>query len=115
MFRNIFIKDDNLKLGTIGLTTLINESIEHPSQTEINVFSYMSPEMLSKHTFDIQTDIWSFGCIMYEVFTLQKAFTSYKVQELIYSVVYGNKMFRLDDSEMTKLLNMYFILILSFL
>lgn len=37
--------------------------------------NYMSPEILNSHLYNNKTDIWSFGCVLYELLTLEKAFS----------------------------------------
>ncbi|XP_029021885.1 uncharacterized protein LOC114865036 [Betta splendens] len=37
---------------------------------------YMAPEVYLKGTFDVKSDIWSVGCILYELCTLQPAFSA---------------------------------------
>ena len=43
----------------------------------------MSPEMLEGEAYGFSTDIWSFGCVVYELFTLKKAFQGEKILKKI--------------------------------
>jgi serine/threonine protein kinase len=36
--------------------------------------NYMSPEVFENKLYDFKTDIWSFGCVVFEMLTLEKAF-----------------------------------------
>ncbi len=48
---------------------------------------YMSPEQAQGKPVDKSTDIWSFGCLLYEMLTGQKAFEGNTVTEIIASVL----------------------------
>eukprot|EP00923_Selenidium_pygospionis_P051972 GHVN01089987.1.p1 GENE.GHVN01089987.1~~GHVN01089987.1.p1 ORF type:complete len:1184 (-),score=207.18 GHVN01089987.1:1616-5167(-) len=66
--QNIFLADDNVnvKLGDFGLAKLM-----HPTQllaeTHVGTPYYMSPEVLGKSHYDEKSDIWSLGCLLYEM------------------------------------------------
>ena len=49
--------------------------------------AYMSPEQASGKTVDKRTDIWAFGCVLYELLTGKQAFTGDTVTEIIASVL----------------------------
>jgi serine/threonine protein kinase len=36
--------------------------------------NYMSPEVFESKMYDFKTDIWSFGCVVFELIKLDKAF-----------------------------------------
>ena len=40
----------------------------------VQTASYMSPEMVRQWPYSGKTDIWSLGCIIYEMCTLRRAF-----------------------------------------
>jgi NIMA (never in mitosis gene a)-related kinase len=70
---NIFISESNgIKLA--GLTVaILNEkcAIKH---SLLDSLDYMSPEMMKREKHSFKSDIWSLGCIVYEVTFLRKAF-----------------------------------------
>ena len=39
---------------------------------------YMSPEIVNGHGYSYKADVWSAGCVVYEIITLKKAFGSEK-------------------------------------
>ena len=49
--------------------------------------SYMSPEQAQDQTVDKRTDIWAFGCVLYETLTGQSAFAGKTVTEIIVAVI----------------------------
>jgi eukaryotic-like serine/threonine-protein kinase len=51
--------------------------------------AYMSPEQAKGKTVDKKTDIWAFGCVLYEMLTGQAAFQGEDVTEILAAVVKG--------------------------
>ena len=49
--------------------------------------AYMSPEQARGKTLDKRTDIWSFGCVLYEMLTAQPAFPGDTLSEVIAGVI----------------------------
>jgi serine/threonine protein kinase len=49
----------------------------------IGTAAYMSPEQARGRTVDKRTDIWSFGCVLYECLTGRQAFAGETVSDLI--------------------------------
>ena len=51
--------------------------------------AYMAPEQARGRTTDKRTDIWAFGCVLYEMLTGRKAFEGEDVTDIIAAVVRG--------------------------
>ena len=50
---------------------------------------YMSPEQAKGKAVDKRTDIWAFGCILYECVTGKMAFQGETVSEILASIIKG--------------------------
>ena len=68
--RNIFIDNErNIKIGGYGLI------LDFTNEEYINSLSlYTSPELLNGQDYTKKSDIWSLGCIIYELFFKKKPF-----------------------------------------
>ncbi len=55
--------------------------------TLVGTFQYMSPEQLEGHEADTRSDIWSLGCVLYEMATGKNAFQGRSQASLIASVL----------------------------
>jgi serine/threonine-protein kinase len=93
--------DGKVKLLDFGLAKAIEEQkspedLSHsPTLTRegtkhgviLGTASYMSPEQARGQALDRKTDIWSFGCVLYEVLTGRKAFPGETVSDIIASIL----------------------------
>ncbi|KAK9356286.1 kinase-like domain-containing protein [Lipomyces doorenjongii] len=72
---NVFLDADNaVKLGDFGLSKMLDP--EHSlATTYVGTPYYMSPEVLLDQPYTPQSDIWSLGCVIYELCALQPPFT----------------------------------------
>lgn len=53
-------------------------SLSSPQQTQIGTPYYMSPEIWSRKPYNYGTDIWSLGCLTYELCALRPPFLGNK-------------------------------------
>ncbi len=71
-----------------SLPTALQESQPLTSRgTILGTFQYMSPEQLEGKEADARSDIFAFGCVLYEMVTGQKAFTGKSQASLIGSIM----------------------------
>ena len=71
---NIFIsKDYKIKIGDFGISKILKDS-DYTNTNYIGTLGYMAPELLSKEKYNNKADIWSLGCIIYELCTLNACF-----------------------------------------
>lgn len=61
-----------LKIADFGISKLLEEGAS--SKTFIGTSNYVAPEMYMGQSYDRTIDIWSLGCILYEMIELEKAF-----------------------------------------
>ena len=97
---NIFItKDDRVKILDFGLAKLREPKTQiHGSEDAtrkaltdpgivMGTAGYMSPEQVRGHTVDQRSDIFSFGAILYEMLTGNRAFNGESIVELMHSIL----------------------------
>lgn len=90
---NIFFMSDKytVKLGDFGLAKCLAPHT-HFTQTYVGTPYYMPPEVISEQAYNTVCDVWSLGCVMYELCALSPPFTAkthVQLQEKIKSGVYN--------------------------
>ena len=61
---NLFLsKDHHVKIGDLGVSTITSLGGMHC--TRVGTPLYLSPELVKQIPYDYKTDIWSFGCSLY--------------------------------------------------
>lgn len=61
----------NLKLGDLNVSKLVKNDF---AQTQTGTPFYASPEVWREDPYDFKTDIWSLGCVMFEICMLKPPF-----------------------------------------
>ncbi|XP_026577627.1 serine/threonine-protein kinase Nek11 [Pseudonaja textilis] len=84
--KNIFLKNNLVKIGDFGVSRLLMGSCDLAT-TFIGTPFYMSPEALQHQGYDTKSDIWSLGCILYEVCCLNHAFTGHSFLSIVLKIV----------------------------
>lgn len=85
---NIFLGDDNsVKLGDFGLSKMI-QSHDFAS-TYVGTPFYMSPEICAAERYTLKSDIWSLGCIMYELCAREPPFNAKTHFQLVQKIKEG--------------------------
>jgi serine/threonine protein kinase len=71
---NIFLGAQNeAKIGDFGLARVMNQESVFAC-TQVGTPYYMSPEQINEQKYNEKSDIWSLGCIVYEMAALQPPF-----------------------------------------
>ncbi|NXY32481.1 NEK11 kinase, partial [Pomatorhinus ruficollis] len=86
--KNIFLKDSLLKIGDFGVSCLLMGSCDLAT-TFTGTPYYMSPEVLKHQGYNTKSDIWSLGCILYEMCCLNHAFTGQNFLSVVLKIVEG--------------------------
>uniref|UniRef100_H2ZNB9 non-specific serine/threonine protein kinase n=1 Tax=Ciona savignyi TaxID=51511 RepID=H2ZNB9_CIOSA len=66
---NILLVNKDVKLADFGVSKQLLLSTYQGQAA--GTFLYMSPEMLKGQKYNAKSDIWSLGCVFYELFTLR--------------------------------------------
>ncbi len=70
---NIFLtKEGKIKIGDLGIAKILEK--EKYTNTFIGTIYYMSPEICENKSYTFKTDLWSLGCILYELCTFKHPF-----------------------------------------
>ena len=85
---NVFMnKDSTIKLGDMNVSKVANQRGLNYTQTGTPY--YASPEVWRDEPYDIKSDIWSLGCVLYEIVTLRPPFQATDMQGLYKRVIRG--------------------------
>lgn len=84
---NVFLnKDGTAKLGDMNVSKVVQKGL---SYTQTGTPYYASPEVWRDEAYDIKSDIWSLGCVLYEMITLKPPFRADDMQGLYKKVLKG--------------------------
>ncbi|NXT68543.1 NEK2 kinase, partial [Chaetops frenatus] len=86
---NVFLDGkQNVKLGDFGLARILHHDTSFAT-TFVGTPYYMSPEQMNYMSYNEKSDIWSLGCLVYELCTLSPPFTAYNQKELAEKIKEG--------------------------
>ncbi|XP_064442217.1 serine/threonine-protein kinase Nek5 isoform X2 [Mirounga angustirostris] len=82
--QNIFLSKNGMvaKLGDFGIARVLNNSMEL-ARTCVGTPYYLSPEICQNKPYNNKTDIWSLGCVLYELCTLKHPFEGNNIHQLV--------------------------------
>ncbi|XP_048827631.1 serine/threonine-protein kinase Nek1-like [Brienomyrus brachyistius] len=73
--QNIFLtKEETIKLGDFGVSKILRRKDEY-AKNKLEKPIYISPELWKGDIFNEKSDIWALGCVLYELCTLEFAFS----------------------------------------
>ncbi|PMD27907.1 kinase-like protein [Hyaloscypha hepaticicola] len=85
---NVFLGEDNsVKLGDFGLSKMMQA--HDFASTYVGTPFYMSPELIAAERYTLKSDIWSLGCIIYELCTRNPPFHGNSHVQLFQSIKSG--------------------------
>ena len=85
--RNIFLdSENNAKLGDFGIAKVLEHTGDF-AKTIVGSPFYLSPEICNGVPYDEKTDIWSLGCIFYEMCTLTPAFSGNNMGNVVMKIL----------------------------
>jgi len=88
--QNIFLtKTKQVKLGDFGISRILQHTYDL-AKTAIGTPYYLSPEICQETPYNHKSDIWSLGCILYEMLSLNHAFDAVSMKGLVLKILQGN-------------------------
>uniref|UniRef100_A0A8C7GTA7 non-specific serine/threonine protein kinase n=1 Tax=Oncorhynchus kisutch TaxID=8019 RepID=A0A8C7GTA7_ONCKI len=88
--KNIFLTDDGtVKLGDFGSACVLNSAKAY-AHTYVGTPYYVSPEIWDSKPYNNKSDVWSLGCVLYELCTLRHPFQAPSWKSLIMKVCRGS-------------------------
>lgn len=84
----VFLGEDNsVKLGDFGLSKMIKS--QDFASTYVGTPFYMSPEICAAEKYTLKSDIWSLGCIIYELCAREPPFNAKTHYQLVQKIKEG--------------------------
>lgn len=84
---NVFLsKDTFAKLGDLNVSKVAKKGLLY---TQTGTPYYASPEVWKDQPYDHKSDIWSMGCVLYEICTLKPPFRANDMNGLYKKVLKG--------------------------
>ena len=88
---NIFItKNGILKLGDLNISKLYKENYLNLNNSQMGTPCYAAPEIWNDKGYSFKSDIWSLGCILYEMCTLNLPFGERNIKDIYCKIMNGN-------------------------
>lgn len=87
--QNIFMtSNQEIKIGDFGIARVLQHTYDC-AKTAIGTPYYLSPEICQEMPYNQKSDVWSLGCILYEMVTLRHAFDSNSMKGLVLKILRG--------------------------
>ncbi|XP_030199723.1 serine/threonine-protein kinase Nek5 isoform X4 [Gadus morhua] len=88
--QNIFLTGggNRAKLGDFGIARMLNNTMEL-ARTCVGTPYYLSPEICESRPYNNKTDVWSLGCVLYELCTLRHPFEGSNLCQLVGKICRG--------------------------
>ncbi|BFZ00724.1 hypothetical protein BsWGS_03762 [Bradybaena similaris] len=87
--QNLFLNDRNvLKLGDFGISRILHSETD-VAVTFVGTPFYLSPEICKQKPYSYKSDMWSAGCVLYEMCCLRVPFTAINLPSLVTQIESG--------------------------
>ena len=80
---------EGVKLGDSGLSRVLDTTGDL-ARTAVGTPCYMAPELLDERPYDYKADVWSVGCVLFELLQLKRAFEARSMPALVRLVLRGD-------------------------
>jgi len=87
---NIFLMKNGIcKLGDLNITKLYKDDYLNLKNSQMGTPCYAAPEIWNDKGYSFKSDIWSLGCILYELCTLDLPFGERNIKEVYFNIMKG--------------------------
>ncbi|KAL8563476.1 hypothetical protein ACOMHN_011955 [Nucella lapillus] len=87
--QNLFLTSDGtVKVGDFGIARVLQDTGDH-ALTAIGTPYYLSPEICQRRPYDSKSDMWSAGCVLYELCCLRVPFQAPNLPLLVLAILQG--------------------------
>jgi len=73
-----------VKICDFGISKLLTKT---NAMTTVGTAHYMSPEVVEGKSYNKKSDVWSLGCILYELITLKRAFDADSLSNILMKII----------------------------
>ena len=88
--KNIFLNEDfTIKIGDLGIAKILENTSSY-AHTFIGTPYYLSPELCKDLPYNDKSDVWSLGCVLYEMVTLRHPFEGKTKVEIYEKIINSN-------------------------
>eukprot|EP00736_Rhodelphis_marinus_P013952 Rmarinus@m.10326 len=86
---NVFLMSKRrVKIGDFGVGKIL-QATDHKAHTQVGTPYYVSPELWKNKPYNAKSDIWSLGCLLYEMAALRPPFDARDLKGLARKVMQG--------------------------
>jgi len=80
--KNVFLAEDgSVKLGDFGVARIL-DSTQELALTKVGTPCYIAPERCEGRPYSYEADVWSMGCLLYELLTTRPAFAAETIPQV---------------------------------
>ncbi len=89
---NVFLTGENnvVKVGDLGVSKYLKAE-DALAQTSIGTPYYISPEIWRNKAYNDKSDVWSLGCVLYELLTFRHPYDGHDLKSLANKVLHGRR------------------------
>ncbi|OMJ76603.1 hypothetical protein SteCoe_24013 [Stentor coeruleus] len=86
---NVFlVRDDVVRIGDLGVAKVLANTAAF-AHTMVGTPYYLSPELCEEKPYNVKSDVWAMGCVLYELCTLKNPFDALNQAALLLKIIKG--------------------------